>query len=215
MYTPELHKKTRQEVMHDLMRAYPLGVWVSLGDAGLVANHIPFDIDTTRGEHGTLVGHVARANPIWRKPVATVPDLITFQGPQAYITPSWYPSKHEHGKVVPTWNYAVVHAYGTPTFIDDPAWLHQQVTALTLRQEASQVLPWAVSDAPGDYVNKLIGAIVGVEIPIRKLEGKWKMSQNRSQPDQLGVVAGLGAKSDTQATGVAALMQRRLTEPHR
>lgn len=211
MYTPKPNEETRIDVMHALILAHPLGVWVSLGDAGLVANHIPFEIDATRGECGTLVGHVARANPIWKQIASDVPSLITFQGPQSYVTPSWYPSKHEHGKAVPTWNYAVVHAHGAPTFIQDRTWLHEHVSSLTNRHEASQVLPWAVSDAPADYLEKQIGAIVGVEIPIQKLEGKWKLSQNRSTPDQLGVIAGLMARSDGQAADVAALMQHRMS----
>jgi transcriptional regulator len=210
MYLPSQNEETRHDVLHSLIRTHPLGVWVSLMDDELVANHIPFEIDSTRGEFGTLVGHVARANPIWKMAVAKVASLITFQGPQSYITPSWYPSKHEHGKAVPTWNYAVVHAHGTPRFIEDRAWLQEHVTALTNRHEATQALPWAVSDAPQDYLHKQIGAIVGVEIPIQKLSGKWKMSQNRSMPDQLGVVAGLLTKGDAQAGGVARAMQENL-----
>jgi transcriptional regulator len=181
-----------------------------LGDGELIANHIPFEIDPARGEFGTLVGHVARANPIWRQPPSAVPSLVTFQGPQSYITPSWYPSKHEHGKAVPTWNYAVVHAHGLPVFIQDKGWLHEHVSRLTSRHEMSQALPWAVSDAPADYVEKMIGAIVGVEMPIGRLLGKWKMGQNRSKPDQLGVVAGLLAKRDPHAAGVAEVMRANL-----
>jgi transcriptional regulator len=210
MYLRNQNEETRTEVMQSLIRAHPLGVWVCLGDGELLANHIPFDIDVARGEFGTLVGHVARANPIWRQAPSTVPSLVTFQGPQSYISPSWYPSKHEHGKAVPTWNYAVVHAYGVSAFIEDKAWLHEHVNSLTDRHEASQALPWAVSDAPADYLEKMIGAIVGVEIPIQKLAGRWKMGQNRSTPDQLGVVAGLLGKKDPQATSVAAVMQENL-----
>lgn len=207
MYTPRQNEETRIDVMHALIRAHPLGVWVSMGDGELIANHIPFDIDPARGEFGTLVGHVARANPIWRQPPSAVPSIVTFQGPQSYITPSWYPSKHEHGKVVPTWNYAVVHAHGVPAFIQDKAWLHAHVSSLTSRHEASQALPWAVSDAPANYLDKMISAIVGVEIPIARLSGKWKMSQNRTESDQLAVVAGLLAKRDPQAAGVAEVMR--------
>jgi transcriptional regulator len=210
MYTPTQNEETRTDVMQSLIRTHSLGVWVSMGDGELIANHIPFDIDPARGEFGTLVGHVARGNPIWRQPPSTIPSLVIFQGPQGYVTPSWYPSKHEHGKAVPTWNYAVVHVSGVPVFIQDKSWLHEHVSRLTDRHEASQALPWAVSDAPGDYVEKQIAAIVGVEIPIEKLTGKWKMSQNRSMPDQLGVVAGLLARQDPQAAEVAAVMQGNL-----
>lgn len=210
MYLPHQNEETRLEVLHALIRAHPLAVWVALAEGELLANHIPFHLDPARGEFGTLLGHVARANPLWKRPVAAVADLIAFQGPESYITPSWYPSKHEHGKAVPTWNYAVVHAYGTPTFIEDRAWLRAHVTALTDRHEAGQALPWAVSDAPEDYLDKQLTAIVGVEIPIQKLVGKWKMSQNRSMPDQLGVAAGLLAKGDAQASAVASVIQKNL-----
>jgi len=210
MYVPKQNEETRTEVMHSLIRAHPFGVWVSLGDGELSANHIPFELAPERGEFGTLVGHVARANPIWRSAPSGILGLVTFQGPQSYITPSWYPSKHEHGKAVPTWNYAVVHAYGSPSFIEDKAWLYAHVTNLTNRHEASQALPWAVSDAPADFTERMIGSIIGVEIPIQKLIGKWKMGQNRSESDQLGVVAGLLGKEDAQATGVAKVMQQNL-----
>ncbi len=210
MYTPKANEETRSNVMHALIRAHPLGVWVSIWAGELVANHIPFEIDSDRGEFGTLVGHVARANPIWREQPSEVPGIVTFQGPQAYVTPSWYPSKHEHGKAVPTWNYAVVHAHGVPRFIQDKAWLYDHVTQITTRHEASQALPWAVADAPVDYMDKMLASIVGVEIPILRLDGKWKMGQNRSESDQLGVVAGLTAKRDSQAAGVAAEMKANL-----
>ena len=213
MYTPKQNEEARVDVMHALIRAHSLGVWVMMGDGELIANHIPFDIDPTRGEFGTLVGHVARANPIWRMPHSAVPGIVTFQGPQSYITPSWYPSKHEHGKVVPTWNYAVVHAHGNPTFVQDKTWLHAHVRSLTSRHEASQALPWAVSDAPADYLDKMIGAIVGVEIQILQLAGKWKMSQNRTESDQLGVVAGLLAKHDPQTAAVAEVISSNLRSP--
>ncbi len=207
MYLPSQNQETRPEVLQSLIRMHPLGAWVALLDGELIANHIPFELDPARGEFGTLVGHVARGNPVWKKQPSTVANLVTFQGPHSYISPSWYPSKHEHGKAVPTWNYAVVHAYGTPVFIEDPAWLRAHVTVLTDRHEASQALPWAVSDAPEDYLSKQIAAIVGVEIPIQKVVGKWKMSQNRSMPDQLGVVAGLMAKGSPQASVVAGIIQ--------
>lgn len=210
MYLPKVNEETRTEVMHALVRAHPLGLWVSLGDGELLVNQVPFELDATRGEFGTLVGHVARANPIWKRAPSEVPSLVTFQGPQAYITPSWYPSKHEHGKAVPTWNYAVVHAHGTPLFIEDRAWLREQVTRLTDRHEASQALPWSVSDAPADYMDKMLAAIVGVEIPIQRMVGKWKMGQNRPAPDQLGMVAGLMARGG-EAADVAQIIHRNMT----
>jgi transcriptional regulator len=196
--------------MHALILAHPLGVWVSLGDDALVANHIPFNLDASRGDRGVLVGHVARANPIWRQATSSVPALVTFHGPQAYISPSWYPSKHEHGKAVPTWNYAVVHAHGRPTFIQDREWLHNHVSSLTRKQEATRPQPWDVSDAPADYVDKMLSAVVGVEIPISKLEGKWKMSQNRVESDRAGVVSGLQQEHDQQAAAVALSVEGAL-----
>jgi transcriptional regulator len=211
MYLPKQNEETRVDVMHSLIRTHPLGVWVTLGDHELEANHIPFEINSERGVFGTLVGHVARANPIWSRIPSGVLGLVTFHGPQSYITPSWYPSKHEHGKAVPTWNYAVVHAYGKPSFIEDRSWLYEHVSGLTKRHEASQALPWAVSDAPADFTERMIGAIVGVEIPIEKLFGKWKMSQNRSESDQLGVIAGLLGRDDAQSANVARLIQKNLS----
>jgi transcriptional regulator len=207
MYMPEQHRESRREVMHALVQAHPLGAWVCNGEGTLVANHIPFDLDPSRGEYGTLVGHVARSNPVWHQPASGQTCVVIFQGPQSYVSPSWYPSKHEHGKAVPTWNYAVVHAHGRPAYIQDRAWLHEHVSNLTRRHESSQALPWAVSDAPADYMEKMIGAIVGVEIPIERLEGKWKMSQNRTESDRLGVVAGLLARKDPQAADVAAIVR--------
>jgi transcriptional regulator len=210
VYVPKQNEETRVDIMHALIRSHPLGMWVTLGDHELVANHIPFEISPEGGEFGTLVGHVARANPIWSRAHSEVMDLVTFQGPQSYITPSWYPSKHEHGKAVPTWNYAVVHVYGVPSFIEDRAWLYDHVSSLTKRHEASQSLPWSVSDAPAEFTERMIGAIVGVEIPIQKLIGKWKMSQNRSESDQLGVVAGLMGREDAQSDDVARMIQKSM-----
>lgn len=207
MYLPKPNEEMRLEVLHALIRAHPLGLWVALADDALLPNHVPFMLDPTRGACGTLVGHVARANPVWKRGHGAVPDLITFQGPQAYISPSWYPSKHEHGKAVPTWNYAVVHAHGVPVFIEDKAWLHDVVTRLTRMHEATRPAPWEVSDAPADYVDAMLGAIVGVEIPIDKLVGKWKMSQNRSAADQHGVVTGLLESDEPQAAAVAGVMR--------
>lgn len=134
---------------------------------------------------------------------------MIFQGPQAYITPSWYPSKHAHGKAVPTWNYVVVHAHGIPRAIEDRDWLLQHVTQLTTTQESGQALPWKVSDAPSDYIEKLLSMIVGIEIPIEKLVGKWKVSQNRPIPDKLGTVAGLMARDDDNSRGIADLINKR------
>ncbi|MFP5306438.1 MAG: FMN-binding negative transcriptional regulator [Gammaproteobacteria bacterium] len=210
MYVPKHHEETDLSVLHALIRAHPLGAWVTLADGELLANHVPFLLDAGRGPYGTLVGHVARANPVWRAFSTQVDSVIVFQGAQAYITPSWYPSKHAHGQAVPTWNYAVVHARGRPRAIEDRDWLLQHVSGLTDEHEAAQALPWKVADAPKDYTQRLLGAIVGIEIPISQLVGKWKLSQHRPMPDRLGVVAGLMARDDAQSAEMAALMNRTI-----
>ena len=208
MHVPKLHEETDIAVLHTLVRSHPLGAWVTHGDEELLANHIPFLLDSSRGEHGTLVGHVARANPVWHSFSTTVASVVIFQGTETYITPSWYPSKHAHGKAVPTWNYAVVHAYGVPRAIEDRDWLFQHVTQLTDTHEREQALPWKVSDAPQDFTEHLMNAIVGIEIPITKLIGKWKVSQNRPEPDKLGVVTGLLTRGDEQSKEMAALVNK-------
>jgi transcriptional regulator len=214
MYSPEHHTESRTEVLHALIRSHPLGVWVVAGETELVANHVPFLLDSSRGEFGTLVGHVAHANPIWTLRQSTVPSMIAFQGAQSYVSPSWYPSKHEHGKAVPTWNYAVVHAHGQPRFIHEEDWLAAHVSRLTDTHEAGQALPWQVTDAPADFIERMLGAIVGVEIPVTRLEGKWKTNQNRSTSDKLGVVTGLLSRGDEAAAEMAALIQQHV-DPRR
>ena len=206
MYLPKTFEETRLDVLHDLVRAHALGTWVSANASALDVQHIPFILDSARGEYGTLFGHVARGNPIWKAPTAAVPDVVVFRGPQAYITPSWYPSKHQHGKAVPTWNYAVVAAHGRPEYIEDPAWLYAHLRGLTREHEASQALPWKIEDAPADFTEKLVAAIVGVAIPIERIEGKWKTAQNRQEADKLGVVAGLLAQGDDEALAMASLV---------
>jgi transcriptional regulator len=209
MYIPRHFEERDVAVLHALLRAHPLGTWVIESDGQLVVNHLPFLIDAARGSLGTLVGHVARANPVWRA-VSTIESVVVFQGPQRYITPSWYPSKEQHGRVVPTWNYAVVHAHGTPRAIEDPAWLRAHVAQLTGVHEGGREIPWQVSDAPSDFIDALLDAIVGIEIPIARLVGKWKASQNRSVADRLGVVQGLVAEDDEASTRMANLVRERI-----
>jgi transcriptional regulator len=210
MYTPAQFAETNLTVLHGLIKAQPFGTWVTLADSELVANHLPFMIDPNRGAYGTLVGHVARPNAVWQQLSRSQESLVIFQGPQAYISPSWYPSKQEHGKAVPTWNYAVVHAHGMAQMIEDREWLLNHVTALSTQHEASQAMPWSVADAPLDYIDKLLGAIVGIEIPIARLIGKWKLSQNRSAVDQQGVIAGLQTRDDANSHAMAELIQQRI-----
>jgi transcriptional regulator len=197
MYLPSHFEESRPEVLHTLLRAHPLGLLVMQGASGLTADSLPFLFDPEPTPWGTLRGHVARANPLWRSPGAQA--LVVFQGPQAYVSPGWYPSKQEHGKVVPTWNYVMVQARGTLRVVDDAAWLHALVTRLTDTHEARLPRPWAVADAPGDYIHALLRAIVGIEIPLSGLVGKWKVSQNRSAADRAGVALGLDAQAGAAA----------------
>ena len=188
MYLPKHFEQQDLQALHALMRAHPLAALVSTGADGLTADHLPLEYDAASQ---TLRGHVARANPLWRHADGQ-PVLAIFRGPQAYITPSWYPGKAEHHKVVPTWNYTVVHAHGTLRAVDDAPWLHTLVSGLTAHHEAPRAQPWAVADAPDDYVQQMLRAIVGIEIPVARLVGKWKVSQNRQAADREGVADGLG-----------------------
>jgi len=210
MYVPKHFEETDTGVIHRLVRAYPLGALVTLTASGLNANHIPFLLRPEPAPFGTLRGHVARANPLWRDFSSDVQALAIFQGPGTFISPSWYPGKSETGKVVPTWNYAVVHAYGNLRVIDDSAWLRAHVEELTARHESGRPVPWKVTDAPADYIDKMLGAIVGLEIPIARLTGKWKVSQNRSTRDRAGVVEGLMREGTETAAAMAGLVRQAL-----
>ena len=190
MYQPGAFREERLEILHALIRAHPLGTLITAGSGGLAANLVPF-IVADQGERGTLRAHIARANDQVEALRAGAETLVVFQGPDAYISPSWYPSKQEHGRVVPTWNYVVVQVHGTPHLIEDPLWIRAQIGALTQSQEGQRARPWSVADAPEAFVEAQIRAIVGVEIPILRIEGKWKLSQNRSAADRRGVVEGL------------------------
>jgi transcriptional regulator len=206
MYLPKLHQETDLRVLHGLMRAHPLGSWATLGEGELIMNHVPFVLDPARGALGTLRCHVARANRVWQQFSRTLPSLIAFQGAQTYVTPSWYPSKQAHGKVVPTWNYVVVHAHGMPVVIEAHEQVIEHLTQLTATQEAAQPHPWQVSDAPADFIEQMSRQIVAIEIPIARIFGKWKVSQNRSPADRQGVVAGLQRQGDPRALEMAALV---------
>lgn len=206
MYLPRHFEETRPEVLHRLIAAHPLGLLVTVGADGVpVANPIPLMLDAARGDLGTLCGHVARANPVWQAAGQTV--LVVFQGPDGYISPSGYAAKAEHGKVVPTWNYAVVQARGPLQVLEGEAAAHALVSQLTDRHEAGQPRPWAVGDAPEDYIASMLRAIVCIEVPVTALVGKYKLSQNRSAADRAGVVAGLRAQGDAPARTLADWMQ--------
>ena len=209
MYVPSSNAEHRPEVMLDYMEAHPLATLVTSSGEGLIATHLPLLVDRTRGTLGTLAGHIARANPQQRQAHDGDEALVIFSAHDAYITPSFYPTKARDGKVVPTWNYVAVHAYGTLRFVSDPTALRRHLEALTSRHESSRERPWAVSDAPEDYIARQLGAIVGVEIAITRLEGKWKMSQNRSAEDIDGVIAGLEASGDAAAREVAGIVRAR------
>jgi transcriptional regulator len=211
MYIPQQFEETQIDILHELMRAHPLSTLVTLADGTLNVNHIPLLVCGTAGEFGTLRGHIARANPLASQlsDTAGAEAVAVFQGPESYISPSWYPSKHADGKAVPTWDYAVVHAHGCPRIIQDADWLLNHLTTMTDEQEAAQALPWKVSDAPKEYIDRLMGAIVGIEIPIARIHGKWKVSQNRPRGDRLGVAAGLESRGNDQSRAVAQLVMQR------
>ena len=213
MYLPAHFAETRTEVLHQLISTHPLAALVTVGSQGLNANHIPIEIEPAPAPFGTLRGHVARSNPVWREFAKDVEALVIFQGAQTYISPSWYPTKQETGKVVPTYNYMVVHAYGPLRIVEDRAWLRGLVNGLTNRFEAASSQPWKITDAPDDYIETMLGAIVGIEIPVTRLVGKWKTSQNRVAVDRAGVVKGLqevnGPDAATMANAVAALDARQ------
>ena len=211
MYMPAHFEETRAEVMHRLIHEHPLAVLVTLGSTGLNANHIPLEIDSEPAPFGTLRGHVARANPVWRDFSRDVEALTVFQGPQAYISPAWYRTKKETGKVVPTFNYIVVHAYGSLRIIEDEAWLRGLVERLTTRHESGRPEPWKVSDAPEDFIKTQLRAIVGIEMPVTRLVGKWKVSQNRPAVDREGVVQGLSAMKDANASAMSKLVKEAQT----
>ena len=211
MYLPKSFAEDRLPVLHEAIRAAGLATLVTVTAAGPVASHIPMLLDAGSGERGTLLGHIARANPQWRDTIAGTPALAIFLGPDAYVSPTWYPSKQATGKVVPTWNYIAIHAYGAPEFFDDADRLRDVVARLTNRQEASRSAPWSIADAPADYIASQLRAIVGVALPIERLEGKWKLSQNRPEADRAGVIAGLGEASDDRTKALRAAMMA--TEP--
>ena len=209
MYLPSHFEETRVDVLHDLMRQHPLASLVTLGTQGLNANHLPFEVDAAPAPYGTLRGHVARANPVWRDYSRDTEALVIFHGPQVYISPSWYETKKQTGEVVPTYNYAVVHAYGRVQIVDDRSWLRDLVTRLTERFESGRPAPWQVSDAPQPFIDKQLGAIVGIEIVISKLTGKWKASQNRPAADRASVVEALGATAEADSLAMARLIKER------
>jgi transcriptional regulator len=208
MYTPSYFKDDDLASLHGQIDATRLATLVTFDETGLQASHIPLLLEPTQGPQGTLYGHLAKANPQWKALATGAEALLIFQGADAYISPSFYAAKAEHGKVVPTWNYVAVHAYGRADVFTDPERLLRVVTGLTDKHETSRAEPWAVSDAPADYIEKMLNGIVGFAIPIERLEGKRKLNQNRSAEDIAGVSKGLALSQDPSDQKIAQLMSQ-------
>ena len=206
MYLPSAFRQDDLAELHAQMQASPFALLTSAGAAGVQASHLPLLLAPDEGEFGTLYGHFARANPHWRDLQDGAEALTVFSGPDAYISPGWYPAKAEHGKVVPTWNYIAVHARGPVELIEEPERLLQIVSRLSDQHESGRERPWAVSDAPRDYLDSMLRAIVGFALPIHRLEGKWKLGQNRSAADQAGVRDGLASSPSPRDRELAARM---------
>ena len=208
MYNPPLFAEDRVDVLHAFIRQYPLAAIVTCGTDGPEATHVPVVFHEHVGEKGVLRCHFARANPHWERIRSTPAVLVILQGPNHYITPDWYPSKHQGGKVVPTWNYVAVHVRGKARIVDGQEELEQHLRALTNQSEAGRETPWSIDDAPKEYIDALSRAIVGIEIEILAIEGKWKVSQNRPEIDRKGVIAGLEALGDPKSLTMARLVER-------
>lgn len=209
MYQPPSFREDRPEVLRELIRTHPLATLITSGEGGLIANLAPF-ILVDSGERGTLRAHIAKANDQVAPLKAGAETLVVFHGPQTYITPSWYATKKEDGRVVPTWNYVVVQVRGVPRLVDDPEWLRIQIGALTSQQEELRSEPWKVTDAPDQYVTGLLNGIIGIEIPIRTIEGKWKVSQNRPMADRRSVIEGL--RQEGVSAEMASLVEEHLDD---
>lgn len=194
MYIPAHFAETRPEELHRIIREHPLGMLVTHGKAGLDADHIPFEVDAGAGTHGVLLAHVARANPLWQCCPTGTPAMVVFRGAQAYISPNWYPSKHETHRQVPTWNYEVVHAYGTITVHDDERFVRRVVAQLTRRHEATEPKPWRMGESEPEFIDNMLRHIVGIEIAITSLKGKVKLSQNREVRDRRNAADTLDAR---------------------
>lgn len=209
MQQPPVFSEDRIPVMHDLMIAHPFATLVSAATGPLSADHVPLVLHQEEGERGVLRGHIAVSNPLFRETDGPIDVLTIFQGPQTYVTPSLYASKKQHGKVVPTWNYVVVHARGQLTFTNDAAWLMRHLNDLTAQHESHRPEPWAVSDAPDDFIVRQLRGLIGFEIAIADLQGTWKVSQNKPLSDWTGVRDGLKTSGDADAQAIAALVQER------
>ena len=208
MYIPRAHNEERVTVLQKLIEDQPFASLITVGLSGLFASHIPMVLEQN-GAMGQLRGHISRANMQWRDYNPSVEALAIFSGPQHYITPNWYPEKQDTGKVVPTWNYVVVHAYGYLKIMEDAEWLRAHLASLTNIHEAESPVPWKIGDAPEDYIAALLKGIVGLEMTIERLEGKWKVSQNRSDEDRNGVAKGLAELNTAESLAMRALVERQ------
>lgn len=208
MYIQTPFEETRIEVLHALIRDHPLGTFVAMTQDGLEANHIPFEICDGPHAFGTLRAHVARANPIWNSTLPALDTMLVFQGPNAYISPSWYVNGKKSGKLAPSWNYAVVHAYGRLRVIEDGDWLREHLGQLVARHEAGQPTPWSMAEQPPEFTDNMVRAIVGIEIEITRLVGKWFVSQHRTPADRVSLAANLRLQHSDSATAVAELISR-------
>ena len=197
MYIPAHFAETRPEALHRIMREHPLGMLVTHTSAGLDADHIPFELDVSAGTQGALIAHVARANTLWQRCPTGTPVMVVFRGEQAYISPNWYPSKHESHRQVPTWNYEVVHAHGTLTVHDDERFVRRVVAQLTRRHEATEPKPWKMGDSSPEYIDTMLRNIVGLEVTLMSLVGKVKLSQNRELRDRRGAADTLDSRGHT------------------
>ncbi|MFA7503454.1 MAG: FMN-binding negative transcriptional regulator [Burkholderiaceae bacterium] len=204
MYLPPHFAETRPEALHRIIHEHPLGMLVTHGPEGLDANHIPFEFDSGKGPHGTLLAHVARANDLWQRCPSGAPVMVVFRGAEAYISPNWYPSKHEAHRQVPTWNYEVVHAHGTLVVHDDERFVRGIVARLTRRHEANETRPWKMGDSTPEYIDEMLQKIVGIEVVLTSLVGKSKLSQNKETRDRQGAADQLEARG---ATGLARAMR--------
>lgn len=212
MYTPVYHAFNDIEKMRAHIAAHPLGAWVCHAHGQLIANHIPFVLDAKHGSHGRLLAHVSRANSVWRELIGGAPSVVMFMGPSAYITPSWYPGKRQHGKVFPTWNYVTVHAHGMARAMEDTCWILDVLNRLTDTQESQRTEPWKVSDAPSAYIDKMLRAVVGIEITIDRVEGRLKVSQDEDEQDRRGTVEALQHSTDASTQVLASLVLGELEE---
>lgn len=215
MRVPKHFAENRRDALHSLIETNPLATLIVADRSHVLVDHFPLVLERESGKHGVLRGHVPVGNEMWTQFDGHRKAIAVFHGPQTYITPNWYPSKQEHGKVVPTWNYVVVHAHGIPRVIRDEDWLLQHLEELTDKHEAASDRPWRVSDAPQEFTSKMLRLIVGIEMPISSLEGKWKISQNRPALDRAGVVAGLSEGADENSRKMLGLMHecRAFTDP--